>query len=78
MYTSETEKALELNIGRGGMKRLMEEAMARHAKAVNYVASTGIRVGGNEGQKAKYAGFWPLVLEGFSGVQLKKEEVERA
>ena len=60
------------------MKRLMEEAATRHAEAVNYSASAGIRVGGDEARKAKDSGFWPLVLEGLSGVRLKKEEADRA
>ena len=39
VHASETRKAPELNTGRGGMKRLMEEAVGRHAKAVHYSAS---------------------------------------
>ena len=67
-----------MNIGRGGMKQLMEEAATRHAEAVHYLASAGIRVGSNDGRKMKESGFWPLVLEGLSGVRLKREEVDRA
>ena len=33
---------------RGGMKRLMEEAAARHSETVHYSASAGIRVEGSE------------------------------
>jgi hypothetical protein len=33
VHDCETRKMLELNIGQGGMKRLMEEAAARHTKA---------------------------------------------
>ena len=76
VHASETRKALELNTGRGGMKRLMEEAAARHAEAANYAASAGIRVGGDEARKEKDPGFWPLVLEGLSGVQLKRGATE--
>ena len=46
------------------MKRLMEEAAARHAETVHYSASAGIRVGGSEARKANEAGFWPTMLEG--------------
>ena len=53
VHASETRKALELNTGRGGMKRLMEEAAARHTEAENYAASAGIRVGGDEACKEK-------------------------
>ena len=37
--------------------------------------SAGTRVGG---LKSKHSGFWPLVLEGLSGVQLRKEEADHA
>ena len=46
VHASETRMALDLNVGRGGMKRLMEEAVAHHAETVHYSASAGIRVGG--------------------------------
>ena len=49
------------------MKRLMEEAAARHAETVHYSASAGIRVGGSEARKESKAGFWPTVLEGLAG-----------
>ena len=60
------------------MKRLIEEAEARHAKAVHYWVSAGIRVGGDEDRKTKDSGFWPLVLEDVSGARLKREEASRA
>jgi hypothetical protein len=69
---------LELNVGKGGMKRLMEEPAARHAETVHYSASAGIRVGGEESRKAKDSRFWPSVLKGLTGVRLKKEEADRA
>jgi hypothetical protein len=69
---------LELNVGRGVMKRLMEEAAARHAETVHYSASAGIRVRGEESWKAKDSGFRPSVLESLAGVQLRKEEADRA
>jgi hypothetical protein len=74
----ETRKMLELNVGKGGMKRLMEEAAARHVETVHYSASTRIRVGGEESRKSKDSGFWPSMLEGLAGVRLKKEEADRA
>ena len=40
-------------LGHRGMKRLVEEAAARHADAIHYSASVGIRVGGSEGEKMK-------------------------
>ena len=78
VHASETRRALELNTGHGGMKRLMEEAAARHAEAANYAASAGIRVGGDKARKEKDSGFWPLVLENLSEARLKKEEADRA
>ena len=39
----------ELNTGRGVMKRIMEEAVARNAKAIHYWVSAGIRVGAEKG-----------------------------
>jgi hypothetical protein len=69
---------LELNVGKGGMKRLTEEAAARHAETVHYSASVGIRVGGEESRTANDSGFWPSVLEGLAGVRLRKEEADRA
>ena len=56
----------------------MEEATARHAEAVHYSTSAGIRVEGDEGQRTKDSGFLPSVLEGLFGVQLKREEVDCA
>jgi hypothetical protein len=78
VHDCETRRMLELNVGRRGMKRLMEEAAARHAKTIHYSASAGIRVGGEETRKTKDSGFWPSVLEGLAGVQLRKEEADHA
>jgi hypothetical protein len=71
-------KMLELNVGKGGMKRLMEEAAARHVETVHYSASAGIRVGGEETRKSNDSGFWPSVLDNLAGVRLRKEEADRA
>ena len=57
---------------------MMEEAAARHAETVHYSASAGFRVGGGEARKTNEAGFWPLMLEGLTGVWLRKEETDRA
>ena len=35
VHASKTRRALELNIGRGGMKRMMEEAAVRHAETIS-------------------------------------------
>ena len=68
VHVSETRRALELNVGRGGMKRLMEEAAARHAETIHYSASVGIRVGSDKARKTKDSKFWLLTLEGLTGV----------
>ena len=60
------------------MKRLKEESVAPHAETIHYSASAGIRVGSDDGRKTKGFGLWPLVLEGLTGVQLRKEEADRA
>jgi hypothetical protein len=78
VFDCETRRMLELNVGRGGMKRLMELAAARHAEAVHYSTSAGIRVGGEETRKMADSGFWPTVLEGLTGVRLRKEKADRA
>ena len=53
VHESETREALRWNTSRGGMKQLMEEAAARHAEAIHYSASAGIRVGIDEGPRPK-------------------------
>jgi hypothetical protein len=56
VHDCQMRRMLELNVGRGGMKRTMEEATARHAETVHYSASAGIRVGGEETRKTKDSG----------------------
>ena len=46
VHARDTRRMLEVNPRRGGMKRLMEEAAARHVEAIHYSASAGIPVGG--------------------------------
>ena len=77
-YDNETQRALDLNVSRGGMKQLIEEAVARHAETIHYSTSAGIRVGRDEVRKTKNFGFWLLMLEGLAGVCLRKEEANRA
>ena len=45
------------------MKRLTEEATPRHVEVIQYSASTGIRVRGENAKVGKGVGFWPVVLE---------------
>ena len=61
------------------MKRIMEEAATHHVEAIHYSILAGICVSGEKatGSGAE-SGFWPLLLEGFHGKKLKKEEVNRA
>ena len=79
VYSTETRRPLGLNQGRGGMRRLMEEAEARHVEAVHYSTSAGIRVGKEAScHKEKGVGFWSVVLDNFSGVKLEREEACQA
>ena len=48
---------LDTNFRRGGMKRLMEEAAARHVEAIHYSASAGIRVGEKAAKPDSKLGF---------------------
>ena len=45
---------------------MMEEVVSRHVEAIHYLASDA------------NPGFWPVVLETFSEMKLKKGEVDRA
>ena len=78
VHASDMRRMLEVNPGRGGMKRLMEEAAVRHVEAIHYSASADIRVGGKVDTPDTHPGFWPVVLETFSGGRLQKGEAERA
>ena len=42
---TETHKPSQVNFGRGGLKKIMDEADASHAEAIHYAASASIRVG---------------------------------
>ena len=77
VHASETRRALDLNVRRGGMKRLMEEAAARHAETVHYSALARIRVGGGEARKTNEPVFWSLMLEGLARARLRTEEADR-
>ena len=77
VHTGDTRRPLEMNFRHGGMKRLMEEAVARHAKVAHYLASSEIWVGSDEGRKTEDSRFWPLVIEGLADVRLRKEEADR-
>ena len=68
---------LEVNTERSGMKRLMEEATARHVQVIYYSASASIRVAGKVAKPDTKPGFWPVVLETFFGGRLQKGEASR-
>ena len=61
-----------------GMKKLMEEAAARHVEAVHYSASAGIHVGEKAAKPETKLGFWPVILKTLSEGRLQKGEAERA
>ena len=70
VHASDTRRSLDTNFSRGGMKRLMEEAAARHIEAIHYSASVGIRVGEKAAKPDSKSGFWPVILETISGGRL--------
>ena len=75
---SETWGALDMNPRRGGMKRIMEEAATRHVEAIHYSPSAGIHIGEEKGTgSGTDTGFWSVILKGFFGKMLKKEEGDR-
>ena len=78
VHASDTRRSLDTNFGRGGMKRLMEEAAARHVEAVHYSASAGIRAGEKPAKSDSKPGFWPVILDTISGGRLRREEAEHA
>ena len=71
-------RVLKVNTSRGGMKRLMEEVAAQHAKTVHYSASIGIRVGGENSKVTKDTGFCLVALQSFFGKKRVKEEADCA
>ena len=78
VHARETRRPLKMNTGWGKMKRLMEEAMAQHVEAIHYSASAGMRAKSEKSiNSGGDAGFWLIVLEGFSWKRLKKNEVDR-
>ena len=78
VHASDTRRSLDTNFGRGGMKRLMEEAAARHVEVIHYSASADICVGEKATKPDSKSGFWTAILETLSGGRLQKEEVEHA
>ena len=78
VHASDTRRSLDTNFGRGGMKRLMEEAAARHVEAIHYSASAGICVGEKAARTDSRSGFWPVILETISRGRLQREEAEHA
>ena len=64
IHSSETHKPLQVNFGRGGLKKSMDEADVSHVEAIHYAASAGIRIGKEKlGMIKPGTGFWPTVLE---------------
>ena len=66
VHASDTRTLLDMNFGRGGMKRLMAEAAARHVEPVHYSASAGIHVGEKATKPNSKYRFWPVILEAHS------------
>jgi hypothetical protein len=79
IHTTETRKALRVNFGRGGLKKIVEEEVARHVEAMHSVASTRICVG-KENLKSitPRSGFWPTVFECEKKGKIDSEDLEIA
>ena len=43
VQSTKIKRSLELNQGRGGMKKLTEKAKARHVEAAHYLTSVSVR-----------------------------------
>ena len=62
VHANDTWRMLEVNTERSGMKRLMEEATARHVQVIYYSASASIRVAGKVAKPDTNLRFWPVYL----------------
>ena len=79
VHVSETRRPLERKTGRGGMKRITEEAAVGHVKVVHYSVSARIRVGGEKrADSGSEDRFCLILLEGFYVKKLRREEASRA
>jgi hypothetical protein len=62
--SNKTRKPLRVRLGRGGMKKIVEEEDVQHVDAMHYVATPGIRVGRENVKPIETrVGFWPTVFK---------------
>ena len=77
--SSETRRPLRVNFGRGGLKKVMEDAEATRVDAMHYAASAGIRVGKDKSEVTRSGTrFWSTVLEYEKKGKITSDEVELA
>ena len=59
IHLTETRQPLQLNFGRGGMKKVMEDVERETTQAIQFVATLGLRVEDSYGG----SGFWQDVMD---------------
>ena len=73
IHSTETRQPLQLNFGRGGMKKLMEDAERETTQVIQSVATLGLRVEDSYGG----CGFRPDVMEYARKGKVQVDELER-
>ena len=74
IHSTETRQPLQLNFGRGGMKKLMEDAERETTQAIQSVATLGLRVEDSYGG----SGFWQDVIEYARKGKVRVDELKKA
>ena len=74
IHSTKTRQPLQLNFGRGGMKKLMEDAERETTQAIQSVATLGLRVEDSYGG----SGFWQDVMDYARKGKVRVDELKRA
>ena len=79
IHSSVTQRPLNTNFGRGGMKKLMEEMEENKVNSVYYSSSAGIRAGHEtRAQESQVGEFWPIILNQVGKGKLCMDEALKA
>jgi hypothetical protein len=77
--SSETRKALRMNFGKGGLKKIVEKGGCKHVEAMHYATSAGICIGRENLRTIKpRVGFWPTVFKCEKKGKIDSEDLEIA